>query len=155
MRFLSACFLFVLAVCSATGQTTIVDEIQKDEFGKGKVRIYQDPSVFQMIGSREDDNNSYDKERKHLRVPGYRVQVFSGNNQRTSKGEAFAKEQQVKRMHSDINTYVTYRSPFWRLRVGDFRTYEEAFVLMRQLMKEFPDFGKEMYVIKEDVIISL
>ena len=155
MRSLFACLFFMLAVCSAIGQTSIVDEIQEERIGEGKVQIHQDPAILHLLGSTATEYNSYDTNRRQLRVPGYRIQVFSGNNQRTSKGEAFDKEQQVKSLHGDVNTYVTYRSPFWRLRVGDFRTYEEAYLLMRQLMKEFPGFGKEMYVVKEDIIIPL
>ena len=155
MRSLFACLFFLLAVCSANGQNSIVDKIEKERFGEGKVQIYQDPAIFRMLGFTATDYISSDANRRQLRIPGYRIQIFSGNNQRTSKGEAFDKEQQVKSLHDDINTYVTYRSPFWRLRVGDFRTYEEAYLMMRQLMKEFPGFGKEMYVVKEDIIIPL
>ena len=52
-------------------------------------------------------------------------------------------------------TYVTYDAPFWKLRVGDFRSHEEAYHLMRQLMKAFPAFGKEMYIVREEIQIPL
>jgi hypothetical protein len=132
-----------------------VSEIEKDKFGKGKVRIHQDVGILNLLGSRDSDYNQPDGEGKHLTIPGYRVQVFSGNDQRTSKDEAFSKERKVTELHSELSTYVTYKSPFWRVRVGDFRTYEEAYLLLRQLTKELPGFGREMYVIKEDIIIPL
>ena len=154
MRHLLVCILSVLYI-GAFGQNSIVDKIQKDEYGKGTVRIRQDAGITHMIGTRGDESSLSDSNRNQIRISGFRVQVFSGNNQQTSKSEAFSKEQQIKNRYSEYATYVTYKSPFWRLRVGDFRTYEEAYIVMQQLIKDFPNFGKEMHVVKEDVIISL
>lgn len=94
-------------------------------------------------------------ENTFLKIPGYRAQVFSGNNQRKSKDEAFKKEEEIKELFPDIPTYVTYNAPFWKLRVGDFRSHEEAYQLMRQLMEAFPAYAKEMYIVKEEVKIPL
>ena len=63
--------------------------------------------------------------------------------------------QEIKELFPDIPTYVTYNAPFWKLRVGDFRSHEEAYQLMRQLMEAFPDYAKEMYIVKEEVKIPL
>ena len=64
-------------------------------------------------------------------------------------------EEEIKELFPDIPTYVTYNAPFWKLRVGDFRSHEEAYQLMRQLMEAFPDYAKEMYIVKEEVKIPL
>ena len=90
-----------------------------------------------------------------LKIQGFRTQVFSGNNQRKSKEEAFRKEKEIKELFPDVPTYVTYNAPFWKLRVGDFRSHEEAYQMMRQLMEAFPGFAKEMYIVKEEVKIPL
>ena len=50
---------------------------------------------------------------------------------------------------------MTYNAPFWKLRVGDFRSHEEAYLMMRRLMAAFPDYAKEMYIVKEEVKIPL
>lgn len=68
-----------------------------------------------------------------LKIQGYRTQVFSGNNQRKSKDEAFRKEKEIKELFPDVPTYVTYNAPFWRLRIGDFRSHEEAYHMQRLL----------------------
>ena len=91
----------------------------------------------------------------YLKMQGFRTQVFSGNNQRASKEEAFQKEKEIKERFPDVPTYVSYNAPFWKLRVGDFRSHEEAYHMMRQLMDAFPSYGKEMYIVKEEIKIPL
>ena len=144
------CFFLVLGGTVGFGQTSIVDEIERDEFGGGKVRIYQEPHLSRLLGSRSGFYSD-----KRLRVSGYRVQVFSGNSQRASKEEALRKQSLVKGFDSEIEAYISYKSPFWRLCVGDFRSYEEAFLFMKMLDKEFPSFGREMHVVREEIVIPL
>ena len=109
-----------------------------------------------LVGSRKTGANvEIEDEKAFLRAQGYRTQVFSGNNQRASKEEAFAKEKEIKELFPEVPTYVTYNAPFWKLRVGDFLSHEEAYHMMRQLMDAFPAYAKEMYIVKEEIKIPL
>ncbi len=135
--------------------TTIFDSLQEPATGKGKVVVRQDPAIKKMVGVRlsgdklmKADGDSF------IKVQGFRAQVFTGN-QRLSKDEAFKREREIKELFPDLATYVTYTAPFWKLRVGDFRSHEEAFNLKRQLMEAFPSYGKEIYIVKEEVNIPL
>ena len=49
-----------------------------------------------------------------------------GENQDVLKDEAYQKASMIKDADPELSTYVTFTSPFWRLRVGDFRSFEEA-----------------------------
>jgi hypothetical protein len=104
-----------------------------------------------MDSDRIEDSNG----QQFLLSAGYRIQIFSGNNQRSSKEEAFGKEQQIKNQFSDVPTYVSYTAPFWRLRVGDYLSYEEAFRMMQKLVGAFPSFRKEMFITKEEIRIPV
>lgn len=137
---------------------TIFDELNKPELGKGTIEVFQDPAIRNMVGKRlSGDNIEKDKEndQMYLKMPGFRAQVFTGNNQRKSKEEAIRKEQMIKEVYPDLPTYINYTAPFWRLRVGDFRSREEAYSLMRELKEAFPSFAKEMYIVKDEVKIPL
>lgn len=124
--------------------------------GKGTVVIKQDPAIRNMVGQRlNSEKIEKNEDQAFLKIQGYRTQVFSGNNQRKSKDEATRKEEMIKKLFPDIPTYVIYTAPFWRLRIGDFRSREEAYQLQRQLMDAFPDFSKEMYIVKDEVKIPL
>lgn len=160
------CILFILAAClafagtaraqSAAGAETIFDALQTPEPGKGNVVVRQSAAIRDMVGKRLHGADVETTESEtFLKVQGYRTQVFSGNNQRKSKDEAFRKEKEIKQLFPDVPTYVTYTAPFWKLRVGDFRSHEEAYHMMRLLIDAFPSYGKEMYIVKEEIKIPL
>lgn len=154
----SSLFLLVwmaYPVCAQTqyrGQAlSIVDALQESVPGKGEVEINQSPAIRNLLGTRKASMND---DMPFLETPGYRAQVFSGNL-RNSKEEAFKKEKEIKELYPELVTYVTYVAPFWRLRVGDYRSHEEAYHTMRILMNSFPSYAKEMYIVREDVKIPL
>lgn len=135
---------------------TIFDDLAKHEAGKGVVTIHQSEAIRNLVGACKfgKDIETTDDE-TFLKIQGFRTQVFSGNNQRKSKDEAFNKEKEIKELFPELPTYVTYTAPFWKLRVGDFRSHEEAYQALRQLMAAFPAYAKEMYIVKEEVKIPL
>lgn len=150
-------FFSVSAQESVPGKgETIFDKLEKPESGKGTVSVKQSEKLKMLVGSRKTGANvEIEDEKAFLRAQGYRTQVFSGNNQRASKEEAFAKEKEIKELFPEVPTYVTYNAPFWKLRVGDFLSHEEAYHMMRQLMDAFPSYAKEMYIVKEEIKIPL
>ncbi len=155
MNFRTLIILLFLCLCGISLQAqdnTIITELQSNDYqgSKGVVRITADPGINSLIGSPW--KNSLTKDSEYLKVPGYRVQTFSGNDSRTSRDEAYRKERLVKEAFPDIKTYIEYRSPRWSLRVGDFRTKEEAMVFLQELKQAFPELGKEMYAVKVDEV---
>ena len=88
------------------------------------------------------------------RMAGYRVQVFSDNNPRTAKSEAGSKQRVINARFPQYQTYVRYTSPYWRLKVGDFRTQQEANAAAEELRKAFPSYSKEIRVVRDRVNIS-
>ncbi|MDR3060772.1 MAG: SPOR domain-containing protein [Dysgonamonadaceae bacterium] len=132
-------------------QSSIVAVLQSNDSqnSKGVIRITADPGINSLIGTPW---NSFAKDMEYIKVQGFRVQAFSGNDSRISKDEAYRKEQVIKEAFPGEKTYIDYRPPRWSLRVGDFRTKEEAIVFLQELKKTFPEFGREMYVVKVDEV---
>lgn len=130
--------------------TTIVQSLQSEEIGKGKIRIYQDSRIETLLGKRKEVTIT----RNNFTVgKGFRVQIYSGNNQNSSKREAFERKAVISRDMPEVETYISFKSPFWRLRAGDCRTYEEAHEIMRKIKDLFPQYGKETYIVKDDIKI--
>jgi len=135
---------------------TIVDRINKLEPGKGSVKVIQDESITNRLGSKDKKPAGTEAAPvTYIEMMGFRIQVFAGNNQRISKGEAYTKESDVKSLFPEMSTYVVYTAPFWRLRVGDFQTFQEAQRMMTKLRGEFHTFGREMSIIKEKVRVKV
>ncbi|MCL2650970.1 MAG: SPOR domain-containing protein [Candidatus Azobacteroides sp.] len=135
--------------CYAQTKVTIVNELVKKDYSGGTISIDCDPQINALIGKPLTGiNNSSDE--TFVKLPGYRIHAFSGNQQQ-SKDEAFAKEKEIKELYPDISTYVTYKAPVWRLRIGDFQTNVEATSFMKELKKKSPSLGKEMYVVTDEI----
>jgi hypothetical protein len=152
--------LLFFLLCRGGGlmaQTSIFDALAKSEQGKGSVMILQPPAIRALVGTPPaGEKIEVVGDKSYLVVQGYRIQVFTGN-QRSSKEEVFAKKSQIDKFFGDdvSTTDVKYDAPFWRLRVGDYLSYEEAFCMMHKLVESFPSFKKEIKIIKEDVRIFL
>lgn len=80
------------------------------------------------------------------KIVGWRVQIYfdSGNN---SKSRAFAKKGVFMAMHPDVDVYLMFQSPYYKVRVGDFRTRMDAEGFKQRLIAEFPD----AFVVKDEI----
>lgn len=149
--FTGVAFAVSLTLAAQEHNTTLVNHLQNSNQG-GKVTIHQDARLNARMGkfgegsTLERINNV-----SYIVTPGYRIQVYSGNDQRRSKQEASQKEKQIKEIDPQMETYITFNAPVWRLRVGNFRTYEEADARLRLLKRELPKMGKEMYIVQDNV----
>lgn len=83
-------------------------------------------------------------------IDGFRVQIFSSNRQQTAKEEALTLE---KRMTESVSVavYVAYLAPFWKVRLGNFRTYEEANAFKTQLITQHPELQGDTYIVRDKV----
>ena len=114
-----------------------------DSTSHATVIIHQDKRIEALLVNK-----------KSLTVSGFRVQVFSSNIQRTAKNNAFGIEKQIKEVFPDQAVYVNYTSPFWKVRVGDFKTKIEAQTFRNQLIESLPALKSEIYVVPEQINVS-
>ena len=71
--------------------------------------------------------------RNGYKVNGYRIQVFQGGNTRADRTKAQQVGNNVKALYPEQPVYVHFYSPRWTCRMGNFRTYEEASVILQGL----------------------
>lgn len=136
---------------SVSAQTSIVDELQKNRVGQGTVTIHQDAKISALLGSVYVKNE--DEEPKVLKVRGYRVQVYAGNNSRIARQEANDVAEQITAEFPELSVYAFFQPPRWLCRVGDYRSIEEADAAMRRL-KATGKF-KEVSIVREQINIPL
>ena len=85
-----------------------------------------------------------------VEIDGYRVQIYSSNQQQAAKSEALELEAKVKDK-IDQTVYVLYMPPFWKVRLGDFRTYEEAREYKRVIVDQFPEVMGDTYIVRDKI----
>lgn len=149
--------IIVLALITGSIQTVVSQEAATrnivkalqtpDSVTGARVNIYQDKRVDMLLAGRHANAGS------KKTAQGYRVQVFSSNTQRTAKTDAFRIERQIKEAFPDANVYVNYISPFWKVRVGDFLSHEEAQRFRQELTEAFPQFKSETYIVREQIFL--
>ena len=135
---------------------TICEQLRR----QGRVTIQQDPRLEALLGKNVKTYNAASHlanrdGKKYLVTSGYRVRVFSGNNQTSSREEAYKIESELKGYLPDLETYVLFKTPNWRLVIGNYRTQEEATAALRSLKQKFPVYGREMFVVKDDIEIPI
>jgi len=150
--------LSVAAQQSATSASkSILEELNMPRRGQGSVIVYEDEAIKGILAKPNSANlpvyTSEDGTTQYVKMRGFKIQVFSGNNQRKSKDEAYSKQRLINDRFEDIETVVYFKSPRWILRAGNFRTREEADVMLKEIAKQFPSFGKEMYIVSDTVKI--
>lgn len=71
--------------------------------------------------------------RRSYKTTGYRVQVWAGGNSRVDRQKAEKAGLTIKRNIPDVPVYVHFYSPRWICRIGNYRTYEEAHEVLREV----------------------
>lgn len=67
------------------------------------------------------------------KVTGYRVQAYAGGNSRTDRQKAEDIKNAIKTRYPELPVYVHFYSPRWICRVGNFRTFEEANTVLKNI----------------------
>lgn len=97
---------------------------------EGYVIIEQDQRIEQLI-QRQREIHVADST-----IDGYRIQIFmeSGND---AVEHANMVIEEFKLKYADLPIYLVFGQPYYRLRVGDFRTRLEAENIFRTLSKDY------------------
>lgn len=131
--------------------TNIADEIEAN--AAGQVIFYQPDDLKDRLAKVNSVSNTTVNDNKK-RV-GYRIQIYTNNSQTSGKSGALKREKAFIKEYPDLATYLTFSSPYWRLRVGDFMIKEEAMLYMQQIQNLFPSFSSEVRVVKDYITDTL
>jgi hypothetical protein len=95
----------------------------------GKVEVIKDPQIDSLIARRA----ALSRGSRSSVAQGYRVQIFSS----TDRKRAYAEQTRFKAAYPDIRSYISYVEPYYKLRVGDFRSKLEAEKLVNKLRRSY------------------
>lgn len=102
------------------------------------IKLIQDDRIDELVNKHIEVN------RIQQTIPGFRINIFfqSGNN---SKANANNIKLQFNEKYPNVEAYVVYEEPHFKVKVGDFRTRMEARGFLQQIKFDFPD----AFVIKD------
>ena len=104
-------------------------QAQKPKVDTIGITIIQDKRVSQLV----DQHSELNKAERGM-MPGFRVQIFFG----ASKKSALKEKASFVEKLPDYEGYVIYDAPYFKVRVGDFRTHLAAQKLHKELYEDYP-----------------
>jgi hypothetical protein len=82
---------------------------------------------------------------------GYRIQAYTDNNPRTAKAAAQRRARDIAMKFPQYRSYISYKAPAWRLRIGDFKTQREAQAALQRIKSVYPKFAREMVIVRDRI----
>lgn len=130
-------FILLLFVC-ASQLKICAQEFQEQNLQEidALQMINQDPRVDSLIAIHRKAMEKNLMHEEHDGITGYRIQIFfdSGNN---SKNRAIWVKNQFDSRYSQVPSYIIFGEPYYRIRVGDFRTKLEAEAFMKRIVRRY------------------
>lgn len=157
-RILSILFVLSIFFPAASRAESIIDRIASS----GNIRVYQPETLYRLIkptavadslASVYGATNADGSDEAATTRSGYRVLVFDDNNPRTARTQAESRHRQMQSEFPNLRAYVTFNSPYWRVKVGDFRTRGEAEAAMAELRHAFPALAAYMRIVRDKINI--
>ncbi len=113
------------------------------------VVVTKDPRIDSLVRRQIAANELATRESRR-NVPGFRIQVMNTPD----RSKIYDAKAKVYEQFPDWKPYVLYQAPNYKLRVGDFKTEDEANAALQQLQqsKLFPE---GMYVIRAIIELKL
>jgi maltose-binding protein MalE len=91
-------------------------------------------------------NTIIETHKKSFKEEGYRIQIFSDNKKQPARD---AKSKYLSLRH-DSKAHEVYHQPYFKVRVGDFRTKLEALKFQKELTSHFPN----CFIVKDEIDIE-
>jgi len=117
-----------------------LDKPQNKPSAEGNVIIHQDSRVDTIIARHIQYNMT------HQEMDGYRIQIFfdAGNNSLSSAQRVV---EEFMMLYPTDTAYISFSEPYYKVRVGDFRSRLEAQGYQQKIMGDFPN----AFVIKDKI----
>ena len=116
----------------------IISDIQS---AKSQVEVISQQEIKTLNEQNISSNRNMEGKQK-----GYRVQIFfdSGNNSRI---EATKIRNEFASRFTKVSTYIIFKEPYIRVRVGDFRTCTDARGFQQSISALYP----QSFVVKDEI----
>lgn len=136
----------------ASIQGTILDTIYShiDADSAHLVTFTQDPRIMQLVNRKYSTSVTIAHKSKVF-LRGCRVQVFSSNDPKQGKVQAQQMAARMRTAFPEVNVYLTYMAPFWKVRMGNFIDRETANQLANSIRRAYPSLRGDIYIVPDNV----
>ncbi|QGY43387.1 hypothetical protein GM418_06855 [Maribellus comscasis] len=141
--FLSVLILFFVQTLFAQESEIALEEEQAE---------IKTPAILQGLNVERDErldkmlNWHIENNKNRNGIDGYRVEIFFSSDM-NAKEKAFDKKVEFLSKYPDYNVHVKFVAPNFRVRVGDFRTKNEAWKLYERIKDDY----RAAFVVKDKI----
>jgi hypothetical protein len=129
---------FSLAVMTVQAQTAKVDT--------ASVIVHKDPRIDLLVKKQAQINEATTRESRKT-AKGYRLLVINTNK----RDEAIAAKTRIYTYFPELKAYLIYQSPYFKVKVGNFKDRKEADDFRKELTRHFP---KGVFIINDIIEIK-
>jgi SPOR domain len=95
--------------------------------------VYRDPRIDSLIKKQIQINEVTTRDSRR-NIPGFRIQVANSND----RNQIFAIKTKIYQSYPELKPYLIYQPPNYKLKVGNFKTAEDAEPYLQKLTQVFP-----------------
>jgi SPOR domain len=97
------------------------------------VIIQKDPRIDLLVKKQIQINEETTRDSRR-NIPGYRIEVINSSD----RNKVFAIKAKLYQQYPELKPYLLYQAPNYKLKVGNFKTPDEADPYLKQLSKLYP-----------------
>jgi hypothetical protein len=133
-------YLFSLAVI------LFITEAVSAQTDSGNVVVYKDPRLPLLVRKQAQINEETTRNSRRS-MPGYRIQIVNT----TDRNLAIDAKTKVYQLYPELKAYLLFQSPYYRIKVGNFRARSEAESYIKSLQRDFPG---SIFIIKDIIEVK-
>ncbi|MCC7401270.1 MAG: SPOR domain-containing protein [Chitinophagaceae bacterium] len=123
---------FFLAFLAITDPLFSQDSTKLFQADSSTVVIHKDPRLYLLIKKQSEVNEAiYRASRRN--VKGFRIMIINTNN----RNDAINAKAKMYSYFPELKSYLTYQSPYFRLKVGNFSDRKDAEEYQKKISKYF------------------
>lgn len=140
MKYILSSVLLILSL-------SLVAQTDSDpDTDSASVVVYKDPRIDMLVKKQIQVNELTTRDARRY-VHGYRILVMNTNDRDKAKNA----KTKIYQEFPELNAYLMYQSPFMKLKVGDFKTREEAEPYLSAIQRFFPS---GVYIIRDVIEVN-
>ena len=126
--------LFFITLLGLSGiEISAQDSAWKKHVDSNSVVIYKDPRLDMLVKKQAQINEETSRDARRT-ARGFRLMIINTNK----RDEAIAAKTKVYTYFPELKAYLQYQSPYFKLKVGNFKERKEAEDYQKQLNIYFP-----------------
>ncbi|HET9056634.1 MAG TPA: SPOR domain-containing protein [Chitinophagaceae bacterium] len=133
-------FLYGILITVTGFSQTITDTLAN------KIEITKDARLDLLVKKQFEINEKANKLKDNK---GFRIMVLNTNN----RSEVLSAKSTLLKNFPEQKHYLSYQSPYFRLKFGDFKTKEEALDYRKKLQFYFPN--ADLFIIPDKIEVKL